>query len=317
MWGRSELGRRGGWVLVMAAGLLCAVGTAGAAPGGSAAEQSAAEKPPRYQHRLHAERFSVEESCAACHQLAVDGRLLFPGGDAHRPCAGCHADFRARPPTTRAPAGKVRAPAVDDGRPAPIAGPVAGFCQTCHLHADPWRANPVRGAFSTPSEFLARFPHDGKSHQGIACGRCHPAEAGEAPFATRGWLAPTHRLCLDCHGELARPHMSECGGCHSLAGPAASAAGAVGDDWRVASFDHALHAVDVRTATRRAVGVMGWAGFDRASAAPIGCGTCHGEPAAVMARPGMARCDDCHDGQHAFSTTGFECARCHGGGDGG
>lgn len=263
-----------------------------------------ADEAPRYRHRLHGERFDVEQSCAACHALTPEGRQVFPGSDAHRPCAGCHADFRQRPGGESEP-----------GAPAPIAGQVEGFCRTCHLHGEPWRANPVRAAHSTPSEFEARFPHGRPEHRSMPCARCHPVEAGGAALAIDGRLAPTHRLCVDCHGELASPRLSDCGGCHRWADGAAAVEGG----WRVAGFDHALHAVDVRTAERRPGGEgLGWQAFDRGSAAPLACAACHGARSEAadtpMGRPTMSDCDDCHDGQHAFSTTGFDCARCHRGG---
>ncbi len=278
-----------------------------AAEGAVAGERAAAERrgpAPRYGHAEHARRFDVSANCATCHRLEADGRLRFPGADDHAPCASCHADFRQRPGSTPAA-----------GAPAPVAGHVDRFCETCHAHGDPWRPNPPRQRFSTPSAFVAVFPHDQPAHQGMDCARCHPEQGGGAPLRGADPLAPTHQLCVDCHGTVARPAMQDCGGCHRMA-ESAKAAAPEGRGWRVTRFDHRLHGRDVRTAQRMPdadADARGWAAFDRSTAAGVPCATCHA-PATdgQMGRPKMADCDDCHDGRHAFPTTGFDCARCHG-----
>lgn len=250
---------------------------------------------PRYRHKAHAERFNVQDKCTLCHASAANGRVEWPGAKTHQPCVACHTEFRTPPATGAGPG-------------------VARFCETCHGHSEPWRANPTRVAFSTDSEFTVRFAHDLKAHRTAPCAKCHPSQSGaQAAAAPAGHLAPSHRLCADCHQALAKPAMPECGGCHVLGGAGGEAE--AGGAWRVGHrFDHAGHRADVRQAPRRAdaaADAIGWAGFDQAKAPVTPCTTCHAAQAGELGRPGMAVCATCHEGAHAFKVTGFDCRRCH------
>jgi hypothetical protein len=235
--------------------------------------------PPRYSHAQHAKLEVDHRDCGACHSLGPGFAVEPPiRGKDHRPCsdARCHAaQFFSRAPT---------------------------ICGVCHDAAEPWVAQPAVVRDREPSEFGGSISH--RSHAtaelgagGVdgACVECH----GD-PYA--GTPAPTgHDTCAPCHGRTAAPAMASCGGCHTLGGPRGGGGAQPDSGWSVAArFSHRDHGRDPRSKGRTA------------------CVECHAtvakaERADPIPHPAMASCDGCHDGQHAFKTTGFDCHRCHGG----
>ena len=250
---------------------------------------------PVFDHRQHAEA-GITLTCVACHASSSDGRLDWPGAD-HKPCANsiCHADeFRE---------------------------PEAPLCLVCHKSSDPFAPNPLRTAFSGRNPFDGRFSHGQHLQLPLlrdrsGCATCHPAQSGEPPpSAPAGILAPSHLRCASCHEALSPPRMTECEACHVRPGEAL-APPASGPEWRVRDkFDHDDHRVDVRTADAVSATGQGWDRYARDSAEALPCADCHRDVRTadgVPPRPGKPDCTGCHDGDHAFKTSGFECARCHG-----
>jgi c(7)-type cytochrome triheme protein len=249
---------------------------------------------------------AVGSSCTRCHKgsgkdAPAAGQARFSheqhrarGVDLAR-CAGCHApgaDFQVAPPTR----GK-------DHRPCAAAGcHVDEFlsrgrplCSVCHDGSAPWVRQPARARRAARSEFGSDFSH--RTHLARRAGGDPPCAACHAEGGGGG--ADGHRACAPCHGRSAQPGMDRCGGCHAM-GAGAGRSRAPGP-WSVAArFRHDTHARDPRrpgTETR--------------------CLECHAGVAAAarldaIARPTMKSCAGCHDGRHAFKTTGFDCARCHG-----
>ncbi len=236
-----------------------------------------AEGAARFSHESHRKRGVDLATCAACHALGADFQVAPPTrGKDHRPCAsaGCHVDqFLTR-------AGSV--------------------CTVCHEGSEPWVRQEARYRRRTNSEFGSDFSHrshvDERRGDNDQCRACHGDRlAGrEAPAG--------HEACAPCHGKRAQPGMDRCGGCHAL-GASAPRAGKA-SPWSVAGrFRHETHGRDPR----------GGQGAQRETR----CRECHAKVASAarlteIALPTMTSCDGCHDGQHAFKTTGFECARCHG-----
>jgi c(7)-type cytochrome triheme protein len=246
-------------------------------PAGLGTPMSAAQS--QYKHNVHANA-GLALRCDGCHGSSAEGKIKFPGGDNHKPCAnlGCHGnDFRRSN---------------------------SKICTTCHAHSDPWRANPARSPRDRSGEFFVGFSHknhDKRIRDQKGCGTCHPTQAGlPAAAIDPSWLAPAHRDCAACHAEFARPAMSDCGGCHKLEPTSKSAAAETDPKWRVrAKFQHETHRQDARSGQQ------------------LGCTACHGDvlsvaPGARIPRPSMKDCSTCHNGTVAFKTTGHDCAKCHG-----
>ena len=222
---------------------------------------------PAYGHAEHNE-VGKSHSCETCHASTASGLVRFPVPNAdHQPCAGCHGEqFREKD---------------------------SALCFGCHEHNQPWKPNPRRTSFREPSEFVVGISH--QSHRKTDCDTCHfvrkpPPEAPVPP----GVLAPSHRLCADCHEKEYPPKMTSCGACHEL--PASMTE--TDDAWRVAaSFSHDAHRVDLRNQQ------------------PLACEVCHAEVSSSNVvpppRPKKKSCETCHQGSTAFNVTGFECYRCH------
>lgn len=236
----------------------------------------------RFSHRAHGERGVDVASCAACHALERDFAVApATRGKEHRPCAnaGCHIDdflSRARP-----------------------------LCTVCHEGTAPWLRQVARvrrpGETRVASEFGSDFSH--RSHVGARaastggdCRACHGDRTGG------GAPASGHAACAPCHGVRAQPAMDRCGGCHASGAEAARPPPA--GPWSVAArFRHETHGVDPR----------GGEGAARETR----CTECHAgvdqaERLSQIRPPTMKSCGACHDGTHAFKTTGFGCAKCHG-----
>ena len=251
--------------------------------GGTGAHPAPAPAAPlRFSHRDHQQRGVNLSNCSTCHTLDADFKVApATTGKDHQPCArsGCHADQFLSP----------------QPRPA--------ICSVCHEHVEPWthqvalyrqrKGSEFGGGISHKSHVGARVPGQGGGPN-ASCVACH----GD-PY--RGSAAPQgHQVCAPCHGHSAKPAMEQCAACHQLGAAAARPVGWNGA-WSVAArFDHTTHASDPRSKNQTR------------------CATCHAAvPRAVtlsqIAPPAMTSCDGCHDGRHAFKTTGFACARCHGG----
>jgi hypothetical protein len=105
-------------------------------------------------------------------------------------------------------------------------------------------------------------------------------------------------VCAPCHGKTAEPSMGNCGDCHQSGEKAASKRKI--SKWSVAkAFDHSTHGRDPR------------------KSGETQCTVCHANVAKAtkldrLMYPRMKDCDSCHDGKHAFKTTGFRCYECHG-----
>lgn len=234
-----------------------------------------------YKHQVH-DKAGITLNCAGCHGGTKDGRIELPGKDQHKPCSnqGCHAkEFRKRD---------------------------SGICTNCHDHNQPWRPNPVKRSFSKVSEFWVGFghkEHKGRQNEGFACATCHPVQSGQPPRpADPDFLAVAHKDCAQCHGEFAKPAMTDCGGCHKLEGNSKPPKGSAGPQWRVAAkFEHETHQAD-----------------PRAKGKALACESCHGnvltvKPGERIPRPTMQGCaTGCHNGEIAFKATGFACVKCHG-----
>lgn len=263
--------------------------------GGTVSRPLQAEEPSvaRYSHAQHKE-LGVTLTCKACHVTASNGRLRWPGQD-HKPCSNaiCHAsEFRNR-----------------DSK----------LCYACHLSNEPFAPNPLRKTFTGGREFQGQFSH--QTHFGLkilkgrtGCGSCHPVQAGQSRPVKKGWLAPSHALCASCHQALNLPNMSDCVGCHAQT--KAEGVSTLDGMWRVvAKFKHDDHREDILTAKPLGTMGRGWVKYDRSTAQDADCSDCHqqvAEAPGAVPRPAKASCEPCHNGDHSFKVTGFDCAKCHG-----
>jgi hypothetical protein len=205
-------------------------------------------------------------------------------------CAGCHrVEGAAGAVRGASHAACASCHAADFGAPSPRT------CGACHSSTEPWR--PLR-ADRLPwerTEFGARLDH--ASHP-QPCQRCHTLDT-----SARQLRPPRdHSSCsgAGCHqlGAGVAPRLSECQACHQADLVDARAAQRLRAPWSVRRrFDH----------TRHRTGPTG---------APAECTSCHVDvagPLATMAAPPKRTCEPCHDGGKAFSVTGVDCNRCHGG----
>lgn len=299
----SGLSGRGGHPSLRSFGLVLTSAAIVIAPLASGAEPNVAKG--RFTHRAH-EAAGLKLECSACHGAPATGQLTMPGKD-HKPCSneGCHAgEYRKKN---------------------------SQLCFSCHVGNEPWKANPTKSSFKLPpevrSEFYVGFSHKshlarglGAKEAGAACASCHVEQAGsKAPDPPDGHLAPSHILCASCHEAVALPRMPECAGCHTFdtaARPGAAQAGAGSDEWRVRTFSHESHRVDIRTAKEIAKDKFGWARFEKVSASQLACDQCHAAVAQAGVgvrpeRPKMAGCATCHNGTFSFKATGHACMFCH------
>jgi c(7)-type cytochrome triheme protein len=237
---------------------------------------SGADAPPggdaRFSHDAHGKRGVDVASCSACHSLA--------------------ADFRVAPPIR----GKDHRPCATSGCHADAfltrGGPL---CAVCHEGTAPWVRQEGRSRRPPRSEFGSDFSHRSHLGNGAAgndqCRKCHGDPGGGEPPAG-------HQACAPCHGRGTPPDMNRCGGCHA---PGSSVKRTAASPWSVAArFRHETHREDPRKGRGQAR-----------------CAECHAGVAAAarlanVAPPTMKSCSACHNGEHAFKTTGFGCAKCHG-----
>lgn len=264
----------------------CHTGSAPARPASTSA---------RFSHAEHGKRGVDLVRCSACHALGRDFQVSPPTtGRDHQPCAtsGCHADDF-----------------MSQGRPV---------CGVCHESTEPWTRQAARYRQRSDSEFGSDFSHQshaaargGKAHGVIrrdlvspsggdrsgrednaTCRACH-GDVFAGGDATRG-----HEACAPCHGKGTAPEMDRCGGCHRL-GAEGGSVPRKASPWSVAArFQHRSHADDPR------------------SRQEARCVECHATVGAArrlgqIVPPTMKSCDGCHDGTHAFKTTGFGCVKCH------
>ncbi|MCG8416915.1 MAG: cytochrome c3 family protein [Proteobacteria bacterium] len=285
----SRAGRRAirsaGRLVILTLGALGAVGLTAGLSLDPATAQDRADQPAgakntglRYSHAAH-QALKVDQSrCSDCHRLDDNYRASPPlTGNDHQPCADskCHfKEFFATKPK---------------------------ICRVCHEADQPW----VKQKAVMFQRLRSEFGGGGISHEShvslvgkkgnAACKRCHGDKyKGQHKPRTGG-----HSVCAPCHSKNAEPAMSDCGSCHALGGQVGAARPAP-SEWNVrARFDHQTHDSDPRD--------------DRETA----CVVCHrtipkATSLAEIQAPKMQYCDSCHNGEHAFKTTGFDCYRCHG-----
>ena len=239
--------------------------------------EKAKPKKAQFSHSDHADLDVAVKNCNKCHTLDDNYRALAPtAGKDHQPCANsdCHFQefFSAKPM----------------------------ICTVCHESPDP-RVQQKAILRQRPRSEFAGSGLSHKSHLAMgskkgnaACMRCHGDKySGQNKPKTGG-----HSACSSCHGRNAEPRMTKCGGCHATGGEGDKKP-AKPSEWNVrATFTHDSHGRDPRRSS------------------PTSCVTCHrGIPKATtldsIKAPKMQFCDACHDGEHAFKTTGFACFKCH------
>lgn len=200
-------------------------------------------------------------------------------------CAACHAlaaDGQLLAPGT----GKDHQPCAASGcHQAEFASKTPSICGVCHDAVAPGQKAVARASTASAKvEWFTGINH--ASHSRSTCEQCHTG----ATLAVRG-----HADCAPCHDKAQQPAMTACAGCHASTAPARAPASV----WSVAAtFQHATHVEDPR------------------SHGKTSCVECHASVAtatdlASIRAPAMPTCDGCHDGAHAFKSTGFQCARCH------
>jgi c(7)-type cytochrome triheme protein len=229
----------------------------------------------RFGHEFHKGKGVAIDDCSTCH--GIKGFEIEPvtRGKDHKPCNNetCHAsEYMSREPK---------------------------ICVVCHDTNEPWVKQVARIRDMSSSEFGGEISH--KTHQsdkaskgGVKCESCHGNvyEKGDKPEA--------HAVCGSCHQDGLEPTMDDCGSCHKLGYQESRRKS--GSRYAVrARFDHSDHDSDPREKKR---------------VAPK-CTTCHtgvakAEKLNDIPAPTMQSCDACHDGEHAFKTTGFGCVKCHG-----
>lgn len=235
----------------------------------------ASDEQLRFGHQLHTDKGVKIEDCKSCHGIKGFDIEPVTRGKNHQPCNGseCHAsEYMSKEPK---------------------------ICVVCHDTNEPWVKQTARIRDFKSSEFGGEISH--KTHQsdkaskgGVNCQSCHGKvfEGGEKPQA--------HAVCGSCHQGGLRPLMTDCGDCHKL-GYQQSRRKSDSRYTVRARFDHEDHDRDPRAKKRGAPD----------------CKTCHTGVAgastlAEIPSPTMQSCDACHDGEHAFKTTGFGCVKCHG-----
>ena len=237
----------------------------------------------RFRHGDHDKRGVDVKNCAGCHTLDAKGFAMAPGiGKDHMPCsnATCHqSEFVNRAPK---------------------------ICAACHDAEMPGLKTVARMRptdifdLEGPMNHAAHLAAMAKQH-GTGNGACETCHGDRYTIAASA--APKgHAQCVSCHekpASAATPPMTACASCHNAPRPPSVLASG---PWSVAAnFDHTTHGRDPRAAANHSIPA---------------CVECHSSVAqaadlAAITAPKMTTCDGCHDGQHAFKTTGFQCARCH------
>ncbi|HEX8722409.1 MAG TPA: cytochrome c3 family protein [Pyrinomonadaceae bacterium] len=273
------------FVLLCAAGLLCAFAAARrspASPTGTDAARfvraAAARQEGGVTKFSHSTPKHAELACDSCHgRVDNSPRPRLPG---HKACTDCHIrEFLT------------------------AGGPLCSNCHTSLEGGDP----PLK-AFPGLASFNMRFSHashtsgGGRPEQG--CASCHrPARRGVALSIPAG--ASAHENCYACHTPGARApgggDISSCATCHARGGysrtPAASRAYAV-------SFSHAGHGARQRLGCDDCHQVRAGAGQGRQVTAP--------RPSQHFGSARAQSCLTCHDNRRAFGGDDFaDCKRCH------
>ena len=159
------------------------------------------------------------------------------------------------------------------GKPA---SGTAKTCTQCH-DTNAWRPAPLFAHDQTA------FPLAGK-HQAVDCAKCHVPEDGESPKVFAG-LA--HAACTDCHKD---PHAGtlgpDCRKCHSTEG------------WLLIqgkAFDHSRTRYPL-LGRHEGLQCAKCHAQERKKPKFETCQDCHADAhgSAVLARPGLMRCEDCH-----------------------
>lgn len=246
--------------------------------------------------------FAITERCTQCHREAPATFYPVPRPTkrfVHRQheaaiaavgCQGCHRVEGA--------AGAVRGAghaACASCHAADFGAAKPATCGACHSSTEPWRTLRADRLPWESTEFGARLDH---ARHAQPCQRCHTLDT-----ATRQ-LRPTrdHGSCsgAGCHqlSGGAAPRLSECAECHQRDLVNERAELRLRLPWSVRRlFDHDRHRLGPTGATAE-------------------CTSCHlaiSGPLATMPAPPKRTCEPCHDGRKAFSVTGVDCNRCHGG----
>jgi c(7)-type cytochrome triheme protein len=155
----------------------------------------------KFQHGTSAH---ARLDCLLCHRRDDNsGRISFPGGSGHMPCAGCHTQqFQ------------------DNTSP---------ICTICHTTTGMKR-------FPGLKSFSANFDH--ARHLRVNCSVCHKsASKGAALSIPTG--ASAHNTCFQCHTASSPSKMSSCSTCHVPGRPNWTSEWA--KSFRI-SFSHTRHA---------------------------------------------------------------------------
>lgn len=226
-----------------------------------------------FTHGKHAARKMAISDCATCHAAQPGGELAPTlAAKDHAPCA--NSGCHQNEFMTREPR----------------------ICGMCHQSATPWHkalAMPrSSGADSEWAGTMNHFTHLVTTSTGgssnVTCTGCH------GDLLAGGKPPEGHAACASCHARSKRPLMGECAACH-----VPLPAGTPRSEWSVrATFAHVTHAKDPRSG---------------GTPACIGCHTnvASAKTRAELTPPKMEDCESCHNGNTAFKTTGFDCARCH------
>lgn len=226
-----------------------------------------------FSHADHAQKGVAMDACESCHASAANGELLEPlAGKDHMPCAKSGC------------------------HQTEFASQSPKICGVCHEAVAPWQKITARATDkSAKVEYFTGINHsvhvrvNPNKDANSTCEQCHPGQMTGAP-PRHG-----HQQCAPCHGKGQAPVMTACAACHVKTAPAHAPA----SEWSVvATFKHAQHAQDPR---------------NNSATACVGCHATVATAAQLVQikPPDMPRCDGCHDGTHAFKSTGFQCAKCH------
>lgn len=224
---------------------------------------------------LHTSANHARMPCLLCHRREGNSpRPKLPGGSAHAPCAGCHAQQFAN---TESP-----------------------ICTICHTDVSSGALKP----FPRLKSFRVTFDHARHLNIGtVGCATCHrPARGGVALSIPVGFNA--HTTCYGCHSPRAQSggrDISTCGTCHKLGGYSRT------PQWTTAfrmNFNHAKHGSSQKLTCNDCHQVRSGQPQGRQVTAP--------EAANHHASGSKQSCMTCHDGKRAFGGDDFSaCKRCH------
>jgi hypothetical protein len=230
--------------------------------------------------------------CITCHRASPEFQLWLGGSHRKVACQRCHHT------TAKQTVAMLRSFVEGRNPDEKHASVEVGACAGCHFSHDP----------NWPQVGGSRGHRIHYEEQKIACVRCHAASMhGFTPMAERcAECHPNHAVsvggmeqlhCFACHEFLTnesglRPTRRDCMRCHSAQGihaPMADHGGAM--EMACASCHHP-HAP--------------------AGQALQACTTCHTEmrQGGLHARPGHARCLDCHP-PHTWKAEDAACGACH------